>query len=324
MVGMLRTAVLGLCIEAIAFLPVVANDGAQPIERESYLYFFSDSRYVEIADKSLNRARDRLIQLTGDTLTYRPAIYIVDNSQRFNELIGGKFPDWGAAAAFAERRLIAIKSPDHFNINRSLEELLAHEYTHLLLAQSSGLGSLPRWFDEGLAMHVSMEWSWSDNLAMGKAAVFGQLIDLEEIRNVNRFNESKAHLAYAESYLAVNHLIVTYGPGSIKAFIAAIASGGSEADAIYEATGLTTDEFGEDYRLYLNRRFNVASLFMDTIFFWLGLSVLVIIGAALKYRRKKRYYRRWERQEQLESTDFEYGDPDNPEQIDDEDEPWRT
>lgn len=321
---MFRIAALGICIQAMTVLTVVADEGAQPIERDDYLYFFSDPGYVRTADESLARARELLTQLTGDTLAYRPSVYIVKDERRFNDLIGGKFPDWGAAAAFPERRLIAVKSPDHFNINRSLSELLAHEYTHLALAQSAGPGTLPRWFEEGMAMHVSMEWSWSDNLAMSKAAVFDQLIDLEEIRYVNRFNESKAHLAYAESYLAVNYLISTYGPGSIRIFLASIFSGGSEADAIYEATGSTAAEFGSDFRVYLNRRFNVASLFMDTIFFWLGLSILVIIGAILKFRRKKEFYRRWERRERLESTDFDYGDPDNPEQTDDEDEPWRA
>jgi len=320
---MLRVAALGICIQAIAFLSAAGDDGPRPLERENYIYFFNEPRYVRIADEALDRSRNLLLRLTKDSLTYRPSVYIVDNDYDFNELIGGKFPDWGAAAAFPERHLIAVKSPDHFNINRSLAELLAHEYTHLLLSQSSGPGELPRWFEEGLAMHVSLEWSWSDNLAMSKAAVFGQLIDLEEIRYVNRFAESKAHLAYSESYLAVNYLIETYGSGSIRAFIASIASGGSEGDAIYEATGSTAAEFADDFRLYLNRRFNVASLFMDTLFFWLGLSFLVLIGAWLKYRRRKQFYRRWEQQERLESTDFDYGDPDNPEQIGDEDEPWR-
>jgi hypothetical protein len=34
------------------------------------------------------------------------------------------------------------------------------------------------------------------------------------------------------------------------------------------------------------------------------------------------YYKKWEEDEKYQSTDFDYGDPDNPEQIDDEDEPW--
>ncbi|MCK4461083.1 MAG: LPXTG cell wall anchor domain-containing protein, partial [candidate division Zixibacteria bacterium] len=69
--------------------------------------------------------------------------------------------------------------------------------------------------------------------------------------------------------------------------------------------------------------FNIATLFMDTMFFWLGLAMIVIIAAFLRYRKRRKYYKQWEEEEKLHSTDFDYGDPDNPEQIDD-DEPWRS
>lgn len=68
----------------------------------------------------------------------------------------------------------------------------------------------------------------------------------------------------------------------------------------------------------------MVSLFMDTMFFWLGLAIVVIIGSWLRVRKKRRLYRKWEQQEQLESTDFDYGDPANPEKIEDDDEPWRS
>jgi hypothetical protein len=58
---------------------------------------------------------------------------------------------------------------------------------------------------------------------------------------------------------------------------------------------------------------------------WLfvALAVVVVIGAFLRFRRRRQYYRRWEEEENLHSTDFDYGDPDNPEATDDE-EPWRS
>ncbi len=294
------------------------------LSRDYFVYHSEDPRYLETVDGAVTKTRQLLFELTGDTLPYRPAVHIANDMADFNDLIGGKFPDWGAAAAFPERRLIAIKSPAHFNINRTLSELVAHEYAHLLVAQATGLFSAPRWFEEGMSMYVSAEWSWSDNLAMSKAAVFGQLIDLAEINNVNRFNESKAHVAYAESYLALKYLVDTYDADVITRYLESISGGDTPEEAIYAATGSTELEFASDFKVYLQQNFNVMSLFMDTIFFWLGLSVLVIIGSWLRYRKKRQYYRKWEKQERLESTDFDYGDPANPEEIEEDDEPWRT
>lgn len=307
----------------LAFDRTCANSLPEPIPRDHFLYYSESQAFMGPVEEAIHRSRKQLQGLLRDTLDYRPSVYIVSDLGQFNDLIGGKFPDWGAAAAFPERQLIAVKSPADFNLNRSLDELLAHEYAHLVLAHNTGLFSAPRWFDEGLAMLVSMEWSWSDNLAMSKAAVFGQFIDLKEIEKVNRFSESRAHVAYAEGYLAVSYLIDTFDKRAIDRFVGAIARGESDGEALYAATGLTEQEFEADFKLHLNRRFNIISLFMDTIFFWLGLSVLVIIGGWLRIRKRRRYYRQWEKREALESTNFDYGDPEHPEQLDD-DEPWRA
>ena len=61
---------------------------------------------------------------------------------------------------------------------------------------------------------------------------------------------------------------------------------------------------------------------MDTMWFWLALAIILVVGAFWKYSQRRKYYKKWEAEERLHSTDFEYGDPDNPEQTDD-DEPWR-
>ncbi|UCD64651.1 MAG: hypothetical protein JSW34_04230 [Candidatus Zixiibacteriota bacterium] len=297
---------------------------ARPVEGEHFVYHVSDPGYMEVATRTLEEVRGRLSRLLGDSLPYKPAIHVVDEQQYFDELIGGKFPDWGAGAAVSQRRLIAVKSPRNFNLSRSLAELLAHEYAHLVTAHKTGLRSSPRWFDEGLAMYVSMEWGWSDNLAMSKAAVFGQFLDLGEIENVNRFQEGKAHLAYAQAYLAVAFMVDNYSERSLGVFLEEIGAGKTESEALYQATGSTREEFASDFKLHLNRRFNVVSLFMDTIFFWLGLALIAVVAAFLRFRRRRQYYREWEKQERLHSTDFDYGDPERPEEIPDDDEPWRA
>ena len=132
----------------------------EPIEREYFTYYLDNPRFLETTDSALTYARLRLMDILEDTLTYKPSIYIVGDIKQFNKLIRGRFPDWGAAAAFAERKLIAIKSPDKFNLGKSLEELLVHEYAHLAVSHKTGLHSAPRWLHEGIAMFASMEWSW--------------------------------------------------------------------------------------------------------------------------------------------------------------------
>ncbi|MCK4632210.1 MAG: hypothetical protein KAT79_03005 [candidate division Zixibacteria bacterium] len=294
------------------------------VTRRHFVYHFDNSTYIDFADSVLNDVRSKLIELLGDTMSYRPAVYLLDSREAFARVVHGSFPDWGAAAALPEGGLMAIKNPDHHNIHKPLEMLLKHEYSHLALADALGDYRAPRWFDEGLAMLVSMEWGWSDNLAISKAAVFGEFIPLSDIGDVNSFGRSKSHVAYAQSYLAVFYILEEYGPESLTIFLDVTARGGLIDEALVAATGSNSVGFENEFRQYLGRRFNALTLFQDTMYFWLALALIVIIGAILQFKRRARYYRRWEEDEKLHSTDFDYGNPDDPEQIDDEDKPWQN
>ncbi|MCP4684066.1 MAG: hypothetical protein GY867_01335 [bacterium] len=299
-----------------------AQTGATEV-RGQFRYFFDNPAYIASADSVLRRTRTQLNGLLQDSLTGAVDIYLVESLERFDSLIGGSFPDWGAAAAIPGLNRIVLKSPDRFNVNKSLRELLAHEYAHLALAHRVGSGSPPRWLDEGVATMVSMEWHWSNNLTMGLASVMGHFVPLTDINNVNSFGTSKARLAYAESYLAVSYLHDEYGPDVLNLLLDSLAAGAEHDRALLAATGSDYANFEQEFRVYLQRRFNVISLVADTMYFWLALAIVVIIGAVVKMSRRKKYYDKWEREEELASTDFDYGDPDNPEQSDDDDESWR-
>lgn len=63
---------------------------------------------------------------------------------------------------------------------------------------------------------------------------------------------------------------------------------------------------------------------MDTMLFWLAMAAIVLIAGVLRVRKRRQYYKRWEDDEKLHSTDFDYGDPDRPEHIDDDEDSWRN
>lgn len=296
----------------------------EAINRQHFVYYVDNPRLVGRADSVLNATRLQLQELLRDTLDYKAEVHIVGDIRYFNHLVGGRFPHWGAAVAIPTRRMIVIKSPDRFNLNKPLEHLLAHEYAHLVIDRRTGFNRAPRWFNEGIAMLVSTEWSWSDNLAMGRAAIFGGFLGLEEIENVNRFGSGKAHVAYAQSYLSVQYLYEEYGAMMVNRFLDVIEAGGSQDEALIAATGADTREFEQELYAYFNRQFNLTSLFMDTAIFWLALAIIVIVAFVMRYNKRRKYYKKWEEEEKFQSTDFDYGDPDKPEKIDDDDEPWRS
>ncbi len=305
--------------------PLAAEDNLQPTAQHRFATIYLDNpTHLAQVDSSLTIARDKLARLLRDTLDYRPELYVVDDADRFAQLIGGKFPDWGAAAALPYKGRMVIKSPDRFVIQKSLPELIAHEYAHLALADRLGIREAPRWLDEGIAMYVAAEWGWSQNLAMSKAAVFRQFIPLSEIDRVNRFNSGKAEVAYSQSYLAVKYFVDQYGLEALTILLDGIASGQPLDSALMHSTGSTEEAFEKEFHEYLTQRYNLVSFLMDTFWLWIFLAIVVVVGGFLKYRRRRQYYKKWEEQERLESTDFQYGKGRAEEtDPDEDDEPWR-
>ncbi len=312
-----------LCVLACLMSGSVSSPvQSEPVERAHFVFHLPTDRYLDFSDSVLTRTRLQLKELLQDTVSYKAQVHIVEDLDQFRNLIRGRFPHWGAAAAYPPQQLIAIKSPDEFNVGKSLAELLAHEYAHLALAERTGFYHAPRWFEEGLAMMVSTEWSWTDNLAISKASAFGSLLPLPEIELVNRFGETKAQTAYAQSYLAVKYFYDQYSHDAVNRFLDRIAAGDSYDKALLASTGSDYAEFNEEIHSYLLSHYNLVTLLADTMFLWIGLAIIVVIGAFLKFRKRRQYYKKWEEEEKLQATDFDYGDPDRPEKPDD-DEPWR-
>jgi hypothetical protein len=292
------------------------------IERDYFFYIAENDQFVEPIEEALIPAREILIDILRDSLSYKPRIYVENDLNGFRDIIGTAFPDWGAAAALPYREMIAIKSPAHFRLGKSLRELVQHEYAHLALHDRLRMQNPPRWLDEGVAMYVSAEWGWDDNFAMSRAVVFRTLVPLREIEKINLFPGGRAQTAYAQSYLAVKYLLDEYGVESLNYFMDEIQYRETFDEAFLATTGSDYDDFEKEFFDFLNERYNLMTLFGDLYFLWIFLAAVVVIGFLLKLKKRKKYYKKWEEEERLQSTDFDYGDPDNPEQVDDEDKPW--
>jgi hypothetical protein len=303
-------------------LSTTADRKEDVIEREYFYYICDSEQFIEPIETAIIQARGTLINILKDSLSYKPRIYIENDLRSFQELIGTAFPDWGAAAALPYREMIAIKSPAHFPLGKPLGELVRHEYGHLALHNRLRMQAPPRWLDEGVAMYVSAEWGWEDNFAMSRAVVFRSLVPLHEIEELNLFPSGRAQTAYAESYLAVKYILNEYGIETLNYFLDALRSRHSFNDAFLMTFGSNYKEFETEYFDFLNKRYNLMTLFGDLYFLWIFLAAVVVIGFFIRLFRRQKHYKKWDDDERLQSTDFDYGDPDNPEQVDDEDKPW--
>ena len=246
----------------------------------------------------LESSYQRISGFLEDSLTDVVDIYAVDSEEEFVSMVGNSFPDWGIGCAIPARNLIILKSPLRFKYYRPFSQVVTHELAHIFLGKLSGAKRIPRWLDEGFAMYQSQEWRIGQDVAVARAVLTGSVLPLSQIESVNAFRESKAQLAYTESFLAVSYLYSEYGEGTIKELVTHLANGTSIDLAFMRTIGSNYLSFQMEFEKYIKAKYNWISFFGDTLLLWIGLAFLIVFLYFLKRRHTRKTLEEWEIEEQ--------------------------
>lgn len=232
------------------------------------------------------------------------SVYVADTEEEFVSMVGKGFPDWGIGCAIPARNLIILKSPLNFEYSRPFSQVVTHELAHIFLGRLSQGERIPRWLDEGFAMYQSQEWRIGQDVAVGRAVLTGSVLPLSQIESVNAFRESKAQLAYTESFLAVSYLYREYGEGVVKEIVAQLANGTSIDLAFMRTIGENYLNFQLEFEKYVKAKYNWVSFFGDTFLIWIGLAFMIVFLYLFKRHRTKKTLEEWElEEEEIEKTD---------------------
>lgn len=257
----------------------------------------------------LESVRQRMSGSLEDTAAGVIRVHVADSEEEFVSIVGKGFPEWGIACAIPSRDLIVLKSPFRFEYHRPFSQVVTHELAHILLGRLARGRRIPRWLDEGYAMYQSREWRIGDDIAVARAVLTGSVLRLSQIESVNAFKESKAQLAYTESFLAVSYLYREFGRGTVEELVGHLAGGSSLDAAFMKTVGSNYLAFQLEFDKYVLTKYNWTSLLGDTLVIWIGLAFLFILLYFVKRRRAHKTLRQWQREE--EAKDIGDGFPQN-------------
>jgi hypothetical protein len=297
-----RIRVLGFCFLFLLFTFGAVHSQPAP----SFQVMPADDIYADSARFYLNFFEQRLSKTLGYALDTTVTLYLAANENEFLRDAGVTIPDWGAGLALMDRARIVIKSPKYMQVNKSFQELIGHELAHIMLYRAAGQRWLPRWLQEGFAMHSSGEWHIGQDILVARAAWTGRLIPLHHMEDLMTFKGMQAQLAYTESYLAVSHLLDRSDPYLLSDFLAVYRQNGDfYAD--------WKSEVGSDYVSWISgwlsttsRQYHFFIFLLDSEMFWIILAVAFLLLFLLKKRQNARTRRRWQIEERLHPPDESY------------------
>jgi hypothetical protein len=201
-------------------------------------------------------------------------------------------PEWAAGYMIPQQRIGAIR------ITRAaqypygtLESVLAHEATHLLLYDAAP-GRLPLWFEEGVATWEGRHWTAEDMWIYARGLLTSDLPHLAELDSLFHATAAEAELAYAGSFAFVSWNVHRHGADLLPRVIEGARSRPFAA-AWLAATGEPLDRAEAAWRRDSLIRYRWLPLLTASSTIW-GLLALLAAWAGMVRRARARAAReRW-------------------------------
>lgn len=179
----------------------------------------------------------------------------------------------------------------------SLEALFTHEVTHVLLARAAGGQSLPRWFQEGVALLAARDWRLADGERLLVGGVQGVPPSIAALERSFAGEGYAIDTAYAVAGALVRELTRRHGPDTAAAIAREVAAGRPFEEAFTVATGSGTAAFEAIFW----RRFRLLYRWLPFLTsggaLWLGVTTLALLAIARRRARDAAVRRRWEQEE---------------------------
>ncbi len=193
-------------------------------------------------------------------------------------------PPWVSGYAISEQDLIVLLPERVMGYpNDSFDSLFEHELAHILIGRAAGGQSVPRWFDEGLAMVAAHSWNVEDRARLVWAMVMEQPISLPELAQRFHQDEASAHQAYVLAHALIRYGLQHFGDNWPKRVLASLAQGYSFEQSVVLTTSLSLEQVQADFWDSQSLWTRWVPVVTSSLTLWVG-----ILGLALYVFKKQR------------------------------------
>jgi hypothetical protein len=217
---------------------------------------------------------------------------------------GAPYPKYASGVAYSQIGLILLTiATDPPNADYDLTETFKHELAHVALFDALGKQqAVPRWFNEGFAVHASGESSLARLQTLWTATLSGNLMPLSRLEMGFPSDGVTAQLAYAESADLVRFLMRQQEAMRFASLIARIRRGEAFDAAMRDAYGLDRASLEYEWREDVARRYSFWPVFFSGSLVWMGMIGLFVLGWRRRRKRAQATLERWTREEALEDA----------------------
>jgi hypothetical protein len=248
--------------------------------------------------------RARLAADLGQPVLEHVLVRIARTPDQMSELApqseggGSRVPAYAVGVADPSMHLaiLALQAPQTWEAP-DLPEVLRHELTHLALADAVAGRHVPRWFDEGLAIHESGELPLARFWALWDATLSRSLLPLAELDRGFPADRYEVNIAYAESADFVRFLMRDSDRARYGSLIERVRAGAPFDRALEDAYGTDVRKLEYEWREDRARKFGLAPVLTGSALLWVLIAGLMLAAWVKRRRRAKAKLAQWAREE---------------------------
>jgi len=215
-------------------------------------------------------------------------IQVVSNFKTYRAGSLNDLPSWGVAFAFMQSQVMLIDAKRATKAWNTLEKVVPHELSHLLLAQRIGLKPMPLWFIEGLAQWQAGQWSLLEGWHLMEAVWTGKAPPLGRIEHVFPREEILAREAYRVAYTAF-----TFRFDGEFELLPEFLDGLKRTDSFEESFAIFWDESLDDFYIRfhreMERRYSPRLMIFQTEpLFTIAALLFILIFVRVKLRNRRK------------------------------------
>lgn len=249
-----------------------------------------------------DRFRAEMSERFGRPVLNRVSVYVARTPGEMSTLApeGAPYPKYASGVAYSEIGLVLLTiAPLNPNSIHNLSEVFKHELAHVALHDALGGGDVPRWFNEGFAVHASGESSLTRLQTLWTATLARNLLPLAQLERNFPADSTTAEIAYAESADIVRFLLRSQDRERFAALVRRVRSGQKFDAATADSYGVDLENLEYEWREEVAKRYSFWPFFFSGSVLWMGALALFIVGWRKRRARSRQTLDRWAREEAL-------------------------
>ncbi|HSY25771.1 MAG TPA: peptidase MA family metallohydrolase [Polyangiaceae bacterium] len=244
--------------------------------------------------------RARLAEDLGQPVLAHALVRVARTPDQMNQLSprGAPPPEYAAAVAYPSEHLVLLSMQAPYTWEGTdLVELLGHELAHVALSDAVADHAVPRWFNEGLAIHESGEIPWARTKTLWDASLSRRLLPLTELDQSLPTDRMDVSIAYAEAADVVRFLMRDADRARFGSLIERVRGGAPFERALGDAYDSDIRKLEYEWREEVARRFGYWPVLTGGGLLWVLISALAVAAWVKKRRRAKAQLAQWAREE---------------------------